>query len=243
LQHHVEAIGHMERVVAEAPVWSITQIKDQLGAWERVYLVFVDVLKGFCDVGPLASPRVREMVKPVSELAQTLIAQGLPTENIIFLNDDHPADAVEFTAFAPHCVQGTVEAEVVDELKPVFDAPGVQLFSKNATNGLFGVNGEGVRFCDWLERVFAAGPSSFIVVGDCTDLCIYQNAMGIRLLANQVNAQAQVIVPVSHVRTYDLPVETAEQIGAMAHHADLMDTVFLYHMQLNGIKLISGITD
>ncbi|MFC7440592.1 cysteine hydrolase family protein [Laceyella putida] len=243
MQHRADAIEYMERVVTGAPEWPIAQIQAQVGSWNRVYLVFVDVLKGFCEVGPLASPRVREMVKPVAELAQILEAQGLPAENIIFINDDHPVDAVEFAAFAPHCVHGTPEAEVMDELKPFAEKPGVQVYRKNATNGLFGVNEAGVRFCDWLQRAFAEGPSCFIVVGDCTDLCIYQNAMGIRLLANQLNAKTQVIVPVSHVRTYDLPVEKAEQIGALAHHADLLDTVFLYHMQLNGIQLVSRFTD
>lgn len=242
MQHNIEAIEYMHKVVTGAPTLSIAKMKEEMKGWDRIYLVIVDVLKGFCEVGPLASPRVRELVEPVTDLAQTLQEQGLPAENIIFLNDDHPAGATEFAAFAPHCIAGTVEAEVVDELKPVAETPGVQRYRKNATNGLFGVNDAAVRFCDWLEQTFAKGPSCFIVVGDCTDLCIYQNAVGIRLLANQVNAQTQVIVPISHVRTYDLPVETAEQIGALAHPADLLESISLYHMKLNGVQLVSHFT-
>ena len=36
---------------------------------------------------------------------------------IIFLTDSHDPDDKEFKAFPPHCVEGTEESEVIDELK------------------------------------------------------------------------------------------------------------------------------
>lgn len=231
----------MSQKIANLPEESLSSLLKKSGGVDRVYLVLVDILKGFCDQGPLSSERVNEMVKPVVTLANQLIEQGIPMENIVFLNDSHPEDAEEFSAFAPHCIRNTPEAEVVDALRPIQQTKGVQTFYKNATNGMFGRDQTGLRFFEWLEKVFAKGKSTFLIVGDCTDLCIYQNATGIRLFANEQNAKTEVIVPVSHVKTYDISVEQADQLDLYAHDADFLDTVFLYHMLTNGVRVVSTI--
>jgi nicotinamidase-related amidase len=148
---------------------------------------------------------------------------------------------VEFSAFPPHCIRGTEEAEVVEPLARFASLDGVRVFRKNATNGMFGTDDQGLRFFEWLDDVLAQGPVTFLVVGDCTDLCIYQNATGIRLFANERNARAEVIVPASHSRTYDLPVDVAKKEGIVAHDADFLDLVFLYHMNLNGIRILKSL--
>lgn len=229
---------YMRDLLNTTPQWTVEQLVKKAGGIERVYLVFVDIIKGFCEEGALSSTRVKEMVEPVKELTEKCLQLGLPDNHLIFLQDRHPQDAVEFAAFAPHCVEGTVEAEVVDALKSFQQLPGARVYYKNATNGLFGQNKNGERFHQFLERVFKEGRSTFVVVGDCTDLCIYQNAMGIRLLANELNTDIQVVVPISHVRTYDMTISQAEQLQILAHDAEMMDTMFLYHMQLNGVQIL-----
>jgi nicotinamidase-related amidase len=79
---------------------------------------------------------------------------------------------------------------------------------------------------------------TFIVVGDCTDLCAYQLAMHLRLDANARQIQRRVIVPEECVDTYDMPVDLARSIGAVPHDADLLHAVFLYHMMLNGVEVV-----
>ncbi|SHE64242.1 Nicotinamidase-related amidase [Seinonella peptonophila] len=234
---------HILEKVEQAPNESLDQLITQAGDITSIFLVFVDILKGFCEKGALSSLRVNEMVIPVKQLTEKLLSKGMPEENLIFLNDHHPTQAVEFAAFAPHCIAGTEEAEVVDLLKPFQSLPTAQTYLKNSTNGLFGVNQQGKRFFEWLEERFQIGKSLFMIVGDCTDLCIYQNAMGIRLMANQYNADVDIVVPVSHVRTYDVPVKQAAKLGIPAHDGDVLDTVFLYHMQLNGVRIIQSIAD
>lgn len=231
----------MEQQVNQSSTASLTQIMEDAGGIDKIYLVFVDIIKGFCEVGSLSSTRVNEMVQPVVELAEALQKHGLSSSQFVFLNDAHPENAVEFTSFAPHCVRGTTEAEVVDALRTFQDQPETQTFLKNATNGLFGTNKDGQTFHEWASERLEKGRSTWMVVGDCTDLCIYQNAMGLRLLANERNAEAKIIVPIPHVRTYDLSITTANEIGAYAHDADFLDLVFLYHMKANGIELLSQI--
>ncbi|MFC4076703.1 isochorismatase family protein [Salinithrix halophila] len=241
MEKRVNFLNYLEDTLSGLPNETASRIMDQAGGVGRIHLVFVDIIQGFCDEGVLASQRVREVVEPVRELAGFFLDRGLSADNLIFLQDAHREGAKEFAAFPPHCLRGTREAEEVKELRPFLCLEGARLFQKNATNGLFGTDREGNRFFDYLEERFAEGPTVFLVLGDCTDLCIYQNAMGIRLLANERDADARVLVSATHTRTYDMPVEAARETGAMAHDGDLMDTVFLYHMKLNGIDVVADI--
>ena len=50
-----------------------------------------------------------------------------------------------------------------------------------------------------------------------------------------------IIVPADCVDTYDLPVETAERVGALPHDANLLHPLFLYHMALNGALVVRNI--
>lgn len=238
---HQAFFRYMEGIANQVPEKSFDEFLDQMGGPEHIYVVYVDILMGFCECGPLSSPLVNEVVRPIADWTEYIFKKGLSASNLVFLNDYHPKDAVEFRAFAPHCMRDTEESRIVPPLRKYLDLAEdqEQVFLKNATNGLFGKNAVGIRFCDWLENVFQKGKSAFIVIGDCTDLCIYQNAMAIRLLANELNAETRVIVPQAHVRTYDLPIQSAESLGVMAHDAEYLETTFFYHMILNGIEVIS----
>ncbi len=201
---------------------------------DKVGIVSVDVINGFCTVGPLASPRVNNIVEPIVHLFQAAWDAGV--RDIALTQDAHPADAVEFMSYAPHCVRGTSEAETVAAFKalPFFDQ--LAVIEKNSIN-----SGLEPRFDTWLK----ARPHirAWIVVGDCTDLCTYQLAMHLRLTANQ-NQQhgVRVILPVNTVDTYDLPVHVARDIGAVPHDGDFLHLVFLYSMMLNGIEIYTEVT-
>ena len=83
--------------------------------------------------------------------------------------------------------------------------------------------------------------SDYLVVGDCTDLCVYQLAMHLRLDANARQKNRRVIIPAECVDTYDMSVSTAAKLGAMPHDAELLHAIFLYHMALNGIVIVKSI--
>ncbi len=80
--------NHVAKQLSALPPETVSSLIDQAGGPGRVVLVFVDILKGFCEKGPLASERVAGMVKPVKALAEALLKRGdLPAENLVFLND------------------------------------------------------------------------------------------------------------------------------------------------------------
>ncbi len=198
-----------------------------------VGIVSVDVIKGFCSIGPLSSPRVNQIVEPIAELFRLAWAQGV--RDIALPQDAHPADAVEFAQYAPHCIGGTEEAETVEAFQalPFFDQ--LAVIPKNSINA-----GLAPGFAEWLEA--RNHIKSWIVVGDCTDLCTHQLALHLRLRANQHQMQGiRVILPVNTVETYDMPVAKAQEIGIMPHDGDLLHLVFLYHMLLNGVEVVKGI--
>ena len=196
-------------------------------------ILSVDVIEGFCTVGPLASPRVNQIVQPITQLFKDAWAYGV--RDILLTQDTHPDDAVEFANYAPHCIRGTVESETVAAFKalPFFDE--ISVLPKNSINSALAP-----EFSEWVT----ARPKvkTWIVVGDCTDLCTHQLAMHMRLWANQNQIRGiRVVLPVNTIDTYDLPVQTATELGIVPHDADFLHTVFLYNMMQNGIEVVSAV--
>ncbi len=198
----------------------------------RTAIISVDVINGFCTIGPLSSPRVNAIVAPIVHLFSA--AWELGVRHILLSQDTHEPDAVEFGAWPPHCVRSTAEAETVAAFKalPFFDQ--MVLLEKNSIS-----TGLNTGLSEWLT----AHPqvNTFIVVGDCTDLCVYQLAMHLRLDANSRQLTRRVIVPANAVDTYDRTVDVAREQGGLPHDAELHHAFFLYHMALNGIEVVGGL--
>lgn len=198
----------------------------------KAAILSVDVINGFCYEGPLSSPRVAGIVEPIRRLFERAWEHGL--RHFVLSQEQHEPDAVEFAQFPAHCVRGTWEAETVEAFKklPFFEQ--MTVIGKNSINP--GLN---TGLPGWLEA--HSQVDTFIVTGDCTDLCTYQLAMFLRLDANARQVSRRVIVPANCVQTYDLPVEVASGLGALPHPGDLLHAVFLYHMQLNGVEVVAEI--
>lgn len=200
---------------------------------EQVAVLVVDLLVGFCSEGLLASPRVGALGPKAADFLSRAHAAGV--RNILLAADAHPPDSLEFAAFPPHCIVGTREAEIIPELTQLPFASEMVTISKRSL-----AVGPEEDFRRWQD----AHPEvqTWIIVGDCTDLCVYHAAMHLRLHANASGREASVIVPANLVDTYDLPVEQALQVGALPHDADLLHRLFLYHLALNGVRIVREIT-
>ncbi len=199
------------------------------GEPERVIMISVDVINGFCKEGPLASERVGRIAQPIAELFQR--AYDLGVRNFALTQDTHDPETPEFNAYPPHCVRGTDESEAVDELKALPFFNDMAIFPKNALSSHLHTDLD-----PWIvERPQA---DRFVVVGDCTDLCTYNSAMYLRMDANARNLQRRVIVPADVVDTFDTPVSAARELGIKAHDADLHHILFLHHMAMNGVEVV-----
>lgn len=200
------------------------------GEPERLVFCSVDLINGFCREGPLASPRVDALVTPVATLFQRAYDVGV--RNFILTQDTHDPKTPEFNSYPPHCVRGSSESEAVEELKrlPFYD--NVTTIPKNSLSSHLGTTLAG-----WLAEHPMV--DTFVVVGDCTDLCIYSMAMHLRLEANALNLERRVIVPADAVNTYDTPVSVAREHHIPAHDGDLHHVLFLHHMASNGVEVVA----
>lgn len=199
---------------------------------ERVAIISIDVINGFCVSGPLASARVGRIAQPVAELFKRGYELGL--RHFVLTQDTHDPSTPEFAVYPPHCVRGTAESEAVDQLKelPFYDT--ITIVEKNSISSHIRTS-----LADWMT----AHPelTTFIVVGDCSDLCTYQAAMHLRLDANAGNLARRVIVAADAVDTFDTPVTVARDLGIFAHDGDLHHILFLHHMAMNGVEVVAAL--
>ncbi|NJN19307.1 MAG: cysteine hydrolase [Oscillochloris sp.] len=199
---------------------------------DRVAMISVDMINGFCKEGPLAGPRVGGLIPAV--VATFERAYTLGVRNFAFTQDTHDPQTPEFGAYPPHCVAGTPESRTVSELADLPFAEMIAVVQKNSLSSHLGTH-----FGAWIaERPQLA---SFVIVGNCTDLCVYSAAMHLRLEANALNLQRRVIVPAAAVDTFDTPVSVAQELGINAHDADLHHVLFLHHMAQNGVEVVGAL--
>ncbi len=195
----------------------------------RVALFSVDMVNGFCHEGVLSSPRVQGIIPAVVGAFKGAYAIGV--RNFILAQDCHSPESVEFADFLPHCLAGTSEAETIPELARLPFTDLYTIVTKNSLNAF-----HGTQLSTWLEA--HRDLSTVVVVGDCTDLCVHQMAMHLKLYANAYNLNMRVIVPENAVQTYDMPITESRKIGILPHSGDVLHLLFLYHMRLNGIDIV-----
>ena len=196
---------------------------------EKTAIISVDIINGFCYAGALSSPRVAAIVKPVSQLFTKL--KNLGVKHFLLTQDTHEPDAVEFAQWPAHCVRGTAESETVDEFKALPFFSEFITFPKNSIQSAFNTGLQA-----WIDE--HPEVNTFIIVGDCTDLCVYQLAMHLRLDANARQMQRRVLLPENCTQTYDISIPVALANNLAPHPGDFLHALFLYHMFLNGIEVI-----
>lgn len=186
---------------------------------EHTAVVFVDVVEGFVNVGNLSSDRAPGILPFVEKLNHN--AKGA---HRIYFADTHPKDCVEFNTYPEHCVEGTVECDLVKEL--VYDKNDFKSvhIPKNCTNGFLTP-----AFQNWLKN--NPQVNHFIISGLVTDICVMQFTLTLKAYFDQIDKEAKLFVPIEAVETF--------HIDATNHDADLMNVFALYNMRMNGIHIVS----
>lgn len=179
----------------------------------KTAIFVIDMINGFAKQGALYSPRVEALIGRLDAFLS-----GVRHAQKIAFADCHEPDSLEFAGYPPHCVAGTAECEVVPELAGYMDL----VIPKNTTNGFLEMG-----LVEWLHNNLAV--DQYVVVGDCTDICVYQFAVGMRTFFNHNHMDKRVIVPVDLVDTYDIPG---------VHSAPLMHLTALCSMAGNGVELV-----
>ncbi len=199
---------------------------------EKSAIISIDVINAFLYKGPLASPRVEVIGRPITDLMSGAWDRGL--RDILLVQEGHSAESLEFEAYGEHAVLGTRQAEAIDLIKNLpFYGEMTTVYKDSIHPALNN------HFDAWVEE--RPQLNTFIAVGDVTDLCTYHLATYLRFRANAYHKNWRVIVPANCTQTWHLSVADAAGIPAMPHHGDLLHAIFLHHMALNGIEVVKEI--
>lgn len=185
---------------------------------EESVLIVMDMVKGFTDSGSLYSDRIKNIKGKVADNMKKCSEKAM---KIICFCDCHTMDSAELSAFPPHCISGSGEEELADELK---DICSYKRIDKNSTNGFIEP-----EFQKWLEE--NPNVKNYIICGDCTDICVMQFAQCAKAWYNNKNIQSRIIVLTDSTETYDSPV----------HAANFMNAAALMNMECGGIELYAGL--
>ena len=178
-------------------------------------LFIVDINNGFAKGGALYSPRIENLINPIVNFTKSV---SNDIKSIIAFTDYHTNKSTELLNYPTHCIENTIECEIVDELKFIEN---IKIVKKNSTNGFFA-----------LDDLSFNNTDNIIIIGDCTDICIYQLAITLKSYFNQNNINKNIIVPINLVDTYNID---------NVHPAELLNIVFLKSMIQNGIKVVKEI--
>ncbi|MHB0998702.1 MAG: cysteine hydrolase family protein [Armatimonadota bacterium] len=226
-------LEYMKRWENSLPSLKLADIVNDAGGQENTAIICADMVMAFCCIGGLASQRVAALINPVVDIFKLAHSHGI--KNFILPQDNHPTDSIQFRAYGPHSMAGSDEAKTIPELTELPFSNLFKIVHKNNLNP-----GIDTEFPGWLDN--HPNMKAFIVVGDCTDLCIYQTATYMVLRASQYHLDYRVIIPANCVDTFDTPLDRAEKEGIMPHDAGLLHPLFLHHMALNYIKVVREIT-
>jgi nicotinamidase-related amidase len=212
LKSSVMTLGQIYDALSSVPELRIKELDIN-----KTALVIVDMINGFTREGALKSPRVEGIIPDITRIMELCVKRGV---EIIAFGDCHTEASPEFGAYPIHCMQDSTEAEIVDEIKEI---GGYKLMAKNSTNGFLEK-----EFQNWLS---SRDIDTFIITGDCTDICVQQFAITLKTWFNMKNKSSRIIVPINAVDTYDLGL----------HNAELMNVMALFNLMRNGIEIVSAV--
>ncbi|HWB70710.1 MAG TPA: isochorismatase family cysteine hydrolase [Egibacteraceae bacterium] len=170
-------------------------------------LIVVDMQNGFLREGNLASDRCLEALEPVVREVERALADG---RKVFFTADTHEPDDAEFKVFPVHCVRGTHEAELVDELDGYLDHEDALLVRKRRYSALFETELEG--------HLHRFGIDDVRICGVCTDICVMHTAADLR------NRDVAVTVVADATATFDSPEHPADEVqeAMLAHLSGIL---------------------
>ncbi|MDO5439218.1 MAG: cysteine hydrolase [Erysipelotrichaceae bacterium] len=166
-------------------------------------LVIVDMVNGFIREGNMADPGIAGILPAIRNCIESSHCDGLA-----FIRDCHPEDAAEFRKFPVHCIAGTSESELVDELREY--ASDALDYEKNSTSAVFAPGFlEDINAMTSLEEV--------IICGCCTDICVMNLAMPLTNYFDQNNRKVTVRAPRNLTETYSAPGHPRAEYNEMAN--------------------------
>ncbi len=167
-------------------------------------LIIVDMVNGFVREGAMASQNIEHIIPRIEKLVNEYLTEE---KAVMFFDDAHTKDSREFKRYPEHCIKGTREAEVVDELKKYKDMNLV--YEKNSTSAVFAKN-----VLDDINKM--KNLQKITVTGCCTDICVMNLVIPLQNYFDEINRDVTIEVVEDAVETYDAPNHNAKEWNDMA---------------------------
>jgi len=178
---------------------------------------------------------VAALIRPVTELFRLAHARGV--RRFLLVQDVGTTRTREGRVVPTPYLQETEEGATIGELRELPFANTFTLIRKTSRDQAIGTDIEA-----WLR----VNPDlqTVVIVGNCTDLWMYQMATYLWLRACALKLpRYQVVVPADMVRTGDLSQEAARQRYALAHPDDLFHQAFLYYLSQNNVEVLRALEE
>ena len=156
-------------------------------------LIVVDMVNGFVREGMLHDEEIGSIIPRQEEMIQNYLEKG---GLVLFIKDTHNINSKEFERFnGMHCLKGTSEAELVDELKKYENLDNVISIEKNSTSFM-----EAPKFRNLIECLNDL--ENIDIIGCCTDICVFNGAMGLANYRDEWDKKFNINVHEDMIATY-----------------------------------------
>ena len=162
------------------------------------------MVNGFVRNGAMADKCIEHVIPKQIKLINNLDDM----KQLIFIKDAHEENSVEFKRYPKHCIKGTVEAELVDELKCYEND--AKIFEKNSTSAIFNKN-----LLNYIDKLIDL--KEVVIVGCCTDICIMNLAIPLKNYFDEYNKNIDVIVLKDATETYDSDLHNRDEYNEIAY--------------------------
>ncbi len=182
-------------------------------------LLIVDMVNGFVKKGALADPYIQHIIEPIKRTIEEF--QSSPEKDVSFIADAHKLGCAEFKKFPEHCIDGTWESEIIDELLPY--SLNSRIYKKNSRSALFAPGF--IRDIDIMRK---HNLKRIVLAGCCSDLCDTDLGVPLMNYFDQMNDDIEIVVPQDSIETYDAPWHNRDEYNEIAYKI----------MKQEGIKLV-----
>ena len=147
-------------------------------------VLVIDMTRAFMEKGHAlyCGDKARKIIPNIQALLEQELKKGT---KILFLNDHHDPDDLEFKMFPPHSIEGTEETEIIPELAKF---PG-EVIPKKRYSAFYGTT--------LGEKLAQLKPGKIIITGVCTDICVCHTTADAR------DRDYEVEIPVNCVASFD----------------------------------------
>lgn len=185
----------------------------------RKMLYTIDMVNGFVRKGILSDLSIKDAIPEQTKLIERFIKEQ---QGIGFVRDEHTLNAIEFKTFPKHCVIGSGEELLVDELRG-YESYGID-YPKNSTSAMFANNMMiDLEHLENLEEVVGCG---------ClTHICVPNFLIPLKCYFNQQNRDVKVFVVKDATRTLKNEYESYNE------------EISYYLMEQNGIHVVKDLEE